>query len=206
MHAFKLLQKIFALSSVSVHRGRLLSFSLTVDALLIGQRLTCAALARSCYRPHTSLKHTIKRVSRLLSNPHLYQERLRYYQAISRSLIQPHSNVIIAIDWSPVNRARHFHIVRATLLFKGRGITLFEEVHPEAKLDSLAIEKRFLQQLKVILPHHCQPIIVTDAGFGCQWYQAVVTLGWHYVGRLRGQRYLLESGFETRKAKAMVLV
>jgi hypothetical protein len=49
-----------------------------------------------------------------------------------------------------------------------------------------------LRQLKAILPHHCHPIIATDAGFRTPWFRAVQNLGWDFVGRVGGHMMLSE--------------
>jgi len=34
-----------------------------------------------------------------------------------------------------------------------------------------------------------KPIIISDAGFHSSWFEAVQSLGWDYVGRIRGNKY-----------------
>jgi hypothetical protein len=45
-----------------------------------------------------------------------------------------------------------------------------------------------------VLPESCQPIIVTDAGFRAPWLRKVVSLGWDYVGRVRGRALVRPAG------------
>ncbi|WP_278043987.1 transposase [Legionella lansingensis] len=48
------------------------------------------------------------------------------------------------------------------------------------------VHQKFLEQLKKVIPSKCKPVIVTDAGFKNPWFKAVASLGWDYVGRIRG--------------------
>ncbi|MGD4910011.1 transposase, partial [Xanthomonas citri pv. citri] len=48
-------------------------------------------------------------------------------------------------------------------------------------------EKRFLHQLRRMIPDDVRPILVTDAGFRTPWFRAVSAMGWEWVGRLRGR-------------------
>ena len=49
------------------------------------------------------------------------------------------------------------------------------------------MHQAFLIKLKSILPETCRPYVVTDAGFKNPWFQAVLALGWDYIGRVRGK-------------------
>ena len=104
------------------------------------------------------------------------------------SLIANHSSPWVLIDWTKMPH-KNYHVIRASLVAQGRAITLYEEIHDEKKLGSPKVHKKFLQQLKTILPQSCNPIIVTDAGFGVSWFKSVLKQNWHYVGRVRGNSY-----------------
>jgi len=45
--------------------------------------------------------------------------------------------------------------------------------------------KAFLKTLHALLPAHCRPIIVTDAGYKSPWFREVLALEWDIVGRIR---------------------
>jgi hypothetical protein len=72
------------------------------------------------------------------------------------------------------------------LVCPGRALSLYEEVHPEAKLGNRQVQTRFLDTLKRVLPEGCCPVLITDAGFHAGWFKAVQKQGWDYVGRVRG--------------------
>jgi len=50
------------------------------------------------------------------------------------------------------------------------------------------IHSQFLKKLRAILPEGCCPLLVTDAGFCNPWFNAVLAMVWHYIGRVRGNR------------------
>ena len=55
-------------------------------------------------------------------------------------------------------------------------------------------EHEFLTDLVGLVPRHCCPILVSDAGFHMEWLDAVRGLGWDFVGRLRGRKKALRNG------------
>ena len=52
-------------------------------------------------------------------------------------------------------------------------------------------EHEFLKDLVGVIPRRCCPILVTDAGFHTEWFEAVRNLGWDFIGRLRGRKKTL---------------
>jgi hypothetical protein len=51
----------------------------------------------------------------------------------------------------------------------------------------MATHRQFLLDLAGVLPLDCKPILITDAGFYYEWFGEVASLGWHYIGRVRGR-------------------
>jgi hypothetical protein len=143
-------------------------------------------------------KHNIKRADRLLSNQSLLSERHRIYEAIIRRFIQPNTRPIILVDWSDMDEYRRHFLLRAALVFDGRALTLYEEVHALGTKEKRATHKRFLQQLQRLLPTECRPIIVTDAGFKVPWFQLVLSMGWDFIGRSRKPNYYSLDGLQWR--------
>ena len=76
-------------------------------------------------------------------------------------------------------------LIRAALVLDGRAIPLYEAAYPLKHYNKPRTHKRFLMELSTLLPAHCIPIIVTDAGFRGPWFKAVEALGWHWIGRVR---------------------
>ncbi|WP_321528834.1 IS4 family transposase [Sedimenticola selenatireducens] len=192
MHTLSILYKLLA-QSVPVHAKRLNAITAAVHALSQGATATVTSLGRHVAGDAYD-KHKIKRIDRLLSNPHLFHERHAIYAAVARRLVKGLPVPIIAIDWSPLCADQSWQLLRAALPVGGRAITLYEEVHPQSKLGNRNIQHLFLDRLATIIPAPCRPIIVADSGFRTPFYRYVEsTLGWHWVGRIRGRDFIRTS-------------
>lgn len=182
MQAPQFLHTLLTSSLSLIHAKRLQAVLDTVGALLSEKRLGLTALGRALPGP-VATKHTIKRVDRLLGNPHLHRERPLFYWRIATLLIGHTTRPLILVDWSPIdNRGRHF-LLRAAVPFAGRSLPIFEKVHH--KDGCPRCEAYLLDALAEILPDGATPILVTDAGFRNPWLRAVEARGWYYVGRVR---------------------
>ena len=190
MHTTKVLHKLLYQSVPSIHASRLKILLLIVQALTHGARASVTAMGRGL-RGSAYDKHKIKRVDRLLSNTLLYRESTAIYHALTRRLLQGLSEVVISIDWSPLCADQSWHLLRAAIPVGGRSLTLYEEVHPQKMLANRKVQHRFLDQLAVMIPSTCQPIIVADSGFRTPFYRYIETqFNWHWVGRIRGRDFI----------------
>lgn len=184
MHGLSLLKRWLARNGCITHKARLEALMRVVDAALRGCRLSLTELGR--HRPGPGfVKHHIKAVDRLLGNRHLHRERLGIYTAMARALVGQISRPVVIVDWADCELERQVLILKAALPIRGRAFTLYEEAHPMRRYNNPKTHRRFLRNLKQVLPQHCQPIIVTDAGFRGPWFRDVEALGWHWVGRIR---------------------
>ena len=174
-----------------VHAARRAALFAVVEALLRCGRIALTALGRSV-ATETSDKHGIKRVDRLLGNAALHGEREDIYGALARLLISWWQRPIILVDWT--DSGTHLCVLSAALAFEGRGILLWSEAHPLAKLSNADVEREFLFRLHALLPAGCLPIIVTDGGFHVPWCREVERLGWDYVARVRGKVMVRPAG------------
>lgn len=183
MHASDILQKCFADVFGQMHATRVRVLIGAVQALVSCRRLVLMDLARA-WPGAQRVRAPLKKLDRLLSNPHLQQERSLLYGQIVRWLVRTDQPVII-VDWSTLKEDESWHLLRAGLAVRGRTLTLYEEVHPQCNNQSRRVHREFLERLQQLLPAHCRPIIITDAGFRCPWFIDVEKLGWHWVGRVR---------------------
>jgi len=135
----------------------------------------------------TALKHRIKCVDRLLSNPHLCAERIAMYRAIAHRLLATLCRVGIVVDWSELRADGSMQLLRAAVIVKERAVTVYEEVHPQKHLGSATIHRAFMRNLKSVLPPNCQPVIITDAGFRAPWFKMLTKQGWTWIGRIRNR-------------------
>lgn len=195
MHATAVLQKLLRRSIPSLHLKRLTTLVAVVGSALQGGRLTLSALGRSL-NGGCAVRHRIKRVDRLLGNTHLHQDRLLFYRCLCDLLLAGRPEPILIVDWSDLRPDRRLQVLRASVWVHGFALTIYEEVHPLRRQNSPRVHHDFLLTLRMLLPEHCRPVIVADAGFRSTWFQQLDSMGWHWVGRIRG-RTLVEMAPES---------
>jgi len=183
MHVQGFILKTFA--SV-IHQKRLNTFALLVDGLLHTKQLSVTELGRGLPTPNKIQEISgIRRADRFIGNEHIHDELQAVYVKLSTLLIGRNKRPKIIVDWTHIPNT-NFYAIRAALVTKSRALTLYEEVHVEKNYGTVAVENKFLDALYQILPADCQPIIITDAGYRSPWFIKVISLGWNYVGRVRG--------------------
>ncbi|HZW17789.1 MAG TPA: IS4 family transposase [Luteimonas sp.] len=185
MRASQVLQKCLPRSLSRMHALRERALLRAVEALLHGRRLTLMDVARA-WPDATRVRAPLKAFDRLLSNRHLHAERAAIDHEMARWLLRGPQPVIV-IDWSDLKPDKSWCLLRAAVPVGGRTLTLLDMVVPGRQQGAPGAEKRFLQQLRAIVPEDVTPILVTDAGFRTPWFRAVSAIGWHWVGRLRGR-------------------
>ena len=193
MHATQLLDKPIRKQCQDMHRMRWNALMDITTALIHGKKLTVTGLGRAIASPAFE-KHNIKRADRLIGNLHLKTDGLDIYRAMARTIIGRIKQPVILVDWSDLSRDREFHFLRASIPVGGRALTIYEETYRQGRAGKPQVHDAFLQTLKSILPSHCRPIIVTDAGFRAPWFRAVQTLGWDFVGRVGGHTMICPHG------------
>lgn len=155
------------------------NFSLTE----LGRSLVSSAQERSC----------IRIVDRFLGNKHLLEEREAIYQVVLNLLVGKKERIAVVVDWSKISHGEHC-LLRASIVYEGRSLTLYEEIHHQREEGKHSVHKDFLKKLKQLLPEGCKPIIITDAGFHNPWFKEVLGHGWDYVGRIRNNKHYLLDG------------
>ena len=170
----------------SIHRARLSALVKVVHGLLVGGRLTLTELGRRL--PTTAfVKHNIKCVDRLLGNARLQHERIAIYRAVARWALAQTPRPVLLVDWSDCEPGHKHLMLKAAVPLRGRALSIYEEVYPLARYNSPRTHRRFLRNLRIVLPAHCRPIIVTDAGFRGPWFREVERYGWDWLGRVRNK-------------------
>jgi len=185
MHAQPLCQKYFENTPTTFHGSRKTALQLITSSLLTEAELTLTSLGRRL-PGEAYVKHKIKRVDRFVGNRHVYHELPLMYQELLRPVLASLETIVLAVDWSGCC-SPDYHVLRASLLYEGRSIPVYNVVVPEALQESTAVHDAFLETLKRrIVPANAQVIIVTDGGFKTPWFAQVESLGWDYIGRVRG--------------------
>ncbi|HHF7365939.1 TPA: IS4 family transposase [Legionella bozemanae] len=177
----------------SIHLGRINSLTPLIESIICTKKTRLTVVGRALSgKLGTQERSCIRRVDRCLANTYYQNHSKDIYTSLSHWLLEHYPNPIIIIDWSCApNSSQRFEqgsfcILRATLASIGRGITLYEELHEKQYENNPKIHHQFLEHLKKVIPSQCKPVIVTDAGFKNPWFKAVASLGWDYVGRIRG--------------------
>jgi hypothetical protein len=186
MHASDLLRRWLRRACPGIHAVRRAAMAEVVEALLLGGKLTLTHLGRNL-RSAAFVKHSIKRVDRLLGNRHLRRERLVVYQALARWVLAASPRPILLVDWADCTPGHDWLMLRAAVPLGGRAVPIYEEVHPLGRYNSPRTHRRFLEHLHAVLPATCAPILVTDAGFRGPWFREVERYGWDWIGRVRNQ-------------------
>lgn len=186
MRKESLLHNYFKDTFSFMHKKRQSVLFGAVDALMEGASLTLSSLGRN-FKGQAKERHQIRKMDRLLGNKHLHQEIPMIYKEINRLIINK-NNPIISIDWSCISYADGIYLLRASLRIKGRSLVCYQEIHPKEHENNDEVHHQFLRNLKLALPEHTSPIIVTDAIFSAQWFKRIRALNWHFVGRVRANR------------------
>ena len=75
-----------------------------------------------------AVKHTIKRIDRLLGNDLLHTEISGLYEALVRQYLNGISMPLIVIDWLDLTPDRQWQLLRASVAVESRSITLYEQL------------------------------------------------------------------------------
>jgi hypothetical protein len=186
LNAVRLLHTQLQVGCPDIHNKRLEALMCATKTLSEDQHLSITGIGRAL-RNQTSAKHNIKRIDRLVGNTWLQSERGDIYASLGQWLLKHTSRPIILIDWSDLTADREQQLLRASIPVGGRSLTLYEEVHPLKKYANPGVHRRFIQQLKALLPDGIIPIVVTDAGFRGTWFKRMNAFGWHWIGRVRNR-------------------
>ena len=165
-----------------------------VQALVMGGKAALTQMGRN-RAGEAHVKHHIKAVDRLLGNRHLHREWASVYKAIAQTLLAKVQRPVLTVDWSDFECGgnRKWAMIQASVPVGGRAVVIYASAFPFKRYNSPSAHREFLLGLKAVLPNHCRPILITDAGFRGPWFRAVEALGWDWVGRVRNKiKYLNE--------------
>ena len=195
MHATQVLDTYLKKHCQGIHKTRMRALITATLALMRGKKLSVTGLGRAI-QTMAKTKHNIKRADRLVGSATLHQDRPLIYQVMAKLIVGAQRRPVILIDWSDLSADREFHLLRASIPVAGRALTLYEESHRQCDDGNPRVHQRFLKRLQAVLPDHCHPIIVTDAGFRTPWFRAVLAMGWDFVGRVGGHMMVSPRGEE----------
>jgi hypothetical protein len=186
MHARAIVARMIEPCLGGLHRKRSAALLRVTSALLCGGVSSLSGIAL-WLDSGTRFKHRIKCVDRMLGNRALHDQRDDLYREVAGVWLKDLTQVLVVIDWSDLSRDQCWQWLRASVVVQGRSLTLYEQVHPQARLGNPEVHRAFLSRLAGILPPQCRPIVLTDAGFHSPWFKAVAAQGWEFIGRVRGR-------------------
>lgn len=192
MHALRLLHNFLKKAGSIKHEKRVTSVLTAVGSLLNGAKLSLTSIGRHM-SGSAKVKHKIKSSYNLLTNGKLHAERFATYKALSEQLLSGKPEIDVLVDWSPCIHHDN-QILKASVVLRGKTMTLYEEVHPEEKLGNYEIHKLFLKQLKLIIPENIRVTVTTDAGFRTEWFNLIKKMGWDFTGRVRSNMFYRRIG------------
>jgi len=203
MYTGSLLETWFGRNCEFMHAARSKAVVKVVKGLLAGGKAVLTEIGRHVQAGRFE-KHGIKCADRMLGNAALHAERLPIYAALARWLLGRTARPWIIVDWSDVELGHRYLMLKAAVPVGGRAVTIYEEVHPLKHYNSPQTHRRFLTRLSAVVPEHCRPIVITDAGFRGPWFDAVAALGWDWVGRVRNEvKYRMEGGTVWKYTRSM---
>lgn len=193
MHAAKLLHDLLDNACQSIDKRLRRTLFEAAETLAYCKHLSIATLGRHLPRK-AKVKHTIKCMDRLFGNNSLNEQSTTVYGGMASHLLKGQLRPIILIDWSGLTPCGAFHFLRASLAVNGRSLTLYDQAYPLSEYCKERVHKAFLLQLQRLIPADCRPIVITDAGFRNNWFQAIKELDWDFVGRVRNNtQYCMEN-------------
>ena len=202
MHRQRLSQMYFEKAATTFHQSRKTTLQAMTTSLLSNAELTLTSLGRHMAGP-AYVKNKIKRADRFLGNAYVYHELPLIYGEMLRPLLSSIKTLVIAVDWSGCGTS-DYHVLRASLVYQGRSIPLYNKVVPEALQEDPAVHDAFLDDLKAhVLPAGAKVVVMTDGGFKTPWFDKVQSLGWEFVGRMRGRIHYRMVGEDWQDIKAL---
>ncbi|AIP97068.1 hypothetical protein N898_00055 [Salmonella enterica subsp. arizonae serovar 62:z36:- str. RKS2983] len=184
MPARQVCQNFFRDALAPLHKYRQNALLDATIALINGASLTLTSIGR--YLPGTAqVKNKIKRVDRLRGNESLHRNIPLIFRNIIAMLTSQLSLCVIAVDWSGYPSQEH-HVLRASLICDGCSIPLLRWIVPSEKQQNAKVQQAFLNTLAEAVNPEARVIIVTDAGFQNAWFRHIESLGWDFIGRIRG--------------------
>ena len=131
MRASEVLQKCLSRSLGRMHALRQTTLLRSVQALIVGQRLTLTDVARD-WPDATRVDAPLKAMDRLLGNRHLHAAHQDIYADMAHWLLRG-ARPLIVIDWSDLKADKSWCLLRAAVPVGGRTLPVLDMVFPGAQ-------------------------------------------------------------------------
>ncbi|MBN6043559.1 transposase [Citrobacter sp. ku-bf4] len=120
-----------------------------------------------------------------MGNDALHRNIPAIFHNITRLLSRDLTLCVIAVDWNG-HPSQAFHVLPASLICDGHSIPHLSQVAPSSRQQYVQVHKDFLDALAAAISPDKKVIIITEAGFQSAWFRHVRSLGWDFIGRIRG--------------------
>jgi hypothetical protein len=124
MNVNTILNNTLSLVTLNLHKTRFQALSVCVHSLFHFSAKRMTGMGRGIYSKAYE-KHNVKRADRLCSNPYLLIESDYIYTVICYLFERISSRPIILVDWSDFDEHKGHFLLRASLVFNGRSVTLY---------------------------------------------------------------------------------
>lgn len=205
MEVINLLQNHLIEECPFIHGKRLQALMDVACGLQKKQTLTLTAMGRGLTNT-SQIKNKIKKVDRLESNKHLHDELFSLYMGLSNFVfryLSYQAQKVVIIDLCYLKDDHDIQMLSAEIAAKGRSLPLYREVFGSGELKGRA--NQFLSSVKACIPSDIPVILIMDAGFGVEWFQAIEANGWHWIARVRdGKKLKIEEKSDWQTVKEFI--
>lgn len=186
----ELLHGHLSVSCAHIHSARLQSVLDVATGLQKRGHLSLTSIGRKL-SSETSIKHRVKKVDRLLGNKKLYEELTSLYEGLSSYLLKYISTseaIPLIVDLCYMKDTHSIQMLSAEVALKGRSLPMYREVFEAGQLKHRA--STFLENLSRCLPSNREVLVIMDAGFAEDWFEAISAKKWYWLARARGKKYI----------------
>lgn len=191
-------------SCPDIHSTRLQAVMDVAAGLTRSQELSISSIGR-CLVSDAKLKHKIKKVDRLVSNKHLYSELSDIYSGLSSYVfkyLDKDSYVPIVVDLCYLKDTHDMQMLSAEVATQGRTIPIYRDVFEINNLKGRA--QAFISKLIECIPKNRDVLLIMDAGFGDDWFEAIEANNFYWLVRARGGKFIkLSADYEWREAREL---
>ena len=190
MLADDLLFEHLSVSCPHIHKSRMQAVLDVATGLKKSNNLNLTAIGREL-SSDVAIKHRVKKVDRLLSNHHLFNELSSVYSGLSSYIfkyISEAAQAPLILDLCYMKDTHDVQMLSAEIALKGRTLPVYREVFAKNELKSRAV--KFIENLSRCIPSDRDILIIMDAGFGEDWFKAISDSGWFWLVRARGKKFI----------------
>jgi len=182
-----------------IHVKRLQAVMDVAAGLTKSKQLTIVEIGRHL-KGDIDLKYRIKKVDRLLGNKNLYFELHSLYTGLSNyvfNYLAQDKYLPIVVDLCFLKDTHDIQMLSAEVATQGRSLPLYREVFKIGELKGR--EKEFISKLSNCIPCDRDVLIIMDAGFGDDWFEAIESQNWYWLVRARSGKHIKLSDKEEWK-------